>query len=286
VPIVIPLIDLGTLLVLVGALIFIYLCTYIAKALFGLAGGVLGKLPVVGGWIDSGLHTVEHKIVSVMATAAQGVDSAMGFTLHETARLIDWTGREIAAHANLIHMIAAATPGLGFVVALHDQTAALHRLFHGLTRSQTALFPALIRPIYGELKVLERWTYPKVRALDHAIDVTIPRDIAGLRSRTKTIEGELGKLWDLLRKNEAALAATAFAGAVALALERLGSSWIRCRNWNRIGREVCSTPFGDIEGILGLLATGAVIADFRELVKLAQSVEHGVAVTLQDVAKL
>ena len=207
---------------------------------------------------------------------------------------MEWVGEEIHDHARLLFAIARITADpfslpawreyfKALLAEAHTATTAIR---HAGTGYIGAAIHAAVAPIYGELQRVERWTYPKIKTLEREVTHDIPQDIAGLRTRAKTIEGELSKLWDLIRKNEAALAATAMVGVVALALEKLGGSWIRCRNWNRIGRQVCSTPLGEIEGVLGLLATGAVLADFRELVKLAQSVEHGVAVTLQDIAKL
>ena len=102
-----------------------------------------------------------------------------------------------------------------------------------------------------------------------------------IRSRSSAIN-----TWRWIRTHPLSLASTAFAGAVAIALQRIGASWIRCNNWNRIGRQVCGVPTSEIDSLLGLLVGAAALADFRELVKLAQSVEHGVASGLQDVAKL
>jgi len=290
-PFLIPQFDalLISLLVLAGFLVaagIIYVLHGFVRGVVGGIAGLISHIPGVGSIIASPVNAVYHWMNGEFAAAEAGLDRRISNYFHQLAKLVRWVGEEIEAHANLLYTLSTILLGSSLTAAIRAAIALLHVKVAGVNGRITNLYRAIVRPIQGELRALERWTFPRVKALDHAIDVTIPRDIAGLRARTKTIEGELSKAWDAIRKNESALAATAMIGVVALALEKLGGSWIRCRNWNRIGRQVCSTPFGDIEALIGLIVGGAALLEFRELVKLAQSVEHGVAQGLQDVAKL
>ncbi len=259
---------------------------YFAKAFFGLAGGLLGKLPVVGGWIDSGLTSIEHKIVATMSAAAASCDAKIGAAFHTLARVVDWIGHEINAHANLIYTLTSLILGQNAAAGLR---AFVNLLTHRLITAEANALHALRRANVADARSAHNHmdvVLPRIQTAERGLIGTIEHDIAGLRARERALEDGAINTWRWIKTHPLSLASSAFAGAVAIALQRIGGSWIRCNNWNRIGKQVCRSPLSDIEGVLGLFATAAVVADFRELVKLAQQVEHGVAVTLQDVAKL
>src|SRR5215471_905972 len=255
---------LAEILFWVGALIFCYLCVYIAKALFGLAGGTLGKLPVVGGWIDSGLSHVEQKIVSVMSAAALKSDHEIGAALHTLARLTDWIGREIRAHANLIALLAGLWLQKAETWAVSKAIAELRRLIHAAEHAAASLIHAELRPIHGQLRGIERGLYPRVRAVEHELDRVIEPDIAALRKRTHALEDGALDLFKWIRTHPLSIATAAFAGAVAVALQRLGASWIRCNNVGRVGRALCGVPAGLLEALLGDALLAFAVTDICE----------------------
>src|SRR6202043_2188520 len=94
--------------------------------------------------------------------------------------------------------------------------------------------------------------YPRLRQAENEITHVLEPDIAALRARTKAIEHGAVKTFDWIRAHPGAVATTAFAGAVALALRKLGGGWIRCKNWRAIGKHVCGLPWSLIESLLGL----------------------------------
>src|SRR6185437_17083086 len=77
-----------------------------------------------------------------------------------------------------------------------------------------------------------------------------------------------------IRAHPLSLATGAFAGAVAVALQRLGGSWIRCGNWNRIGRSVCGLPLSLIEDLLAASIVSFAVVDMCEFASVAQDVAH------------
>lgn len=103
--------------------------------------------------------------------------------------------------------------------------------------------------------------------------IDLPKDLIGIRKR-------LGKL----EKLSIASIAT---GAVAVALARLGVTWIRCNNWKRLGRGVCNLPASIISDLLGLLTDVFILADICQVVKLLQDayadVEEPLAALIGDV---
>lgn len=150
----------------------------------------------------------------------------------------------------------------------------------GLTKAQVraAVAAALPGLIAHDLPYLE-WLKDHLKALEKALAgaaagtigvvVGLPKDLVGIRKR--------------LAKLERISATSIAAGAVALALAKLGASWVRCNNWKRIGREVCLADSTLITELLGLGITAAVVVDFREIVKLAQSVETVTAKGIHDI---
>lgn len=277
---------LGELLILVVCLGICYAIVYIAKAFFGLTGGVLGKLPVVGGWINSSLHAIEQKVVHIMGLAIVAVQGQVGTAWHQLARLIDWMGREIRAHSNMLYLLASLLLGQEWAVAIKHAIDAVRSNFDTLTRMVHGTVARIVAAEERLRHGIGADVLPRIRAGERAIDRVLGKDLAGIRARERALEHGAADTWKWIRTHPGSLASGAFVGAVAFALERLGGTWIRCTNWKRIGRGVCNTPGGDIEALLGLLAIGATVASFRELVKLGQEVEHGVAAVLQDIAKL
>lgn len=280
------LIPLGEILIWAVALALCLLCVYLAKALFGTAEGAVGWIPLFGKIATRSLTSIEQKIVSFMSQAAASSDAKMGAALHELARVIDWIGEEINRHANLIEMLAGIVAGTAGLSALYRAIAQLLR--HSKAAQATAThalktaiaLPRTIRHGIGE-DVL-----PRVKSLERTVGGVIAHDLPGIRAGERTLGRGIDSLWKWTHRHTLLAGTLTFTAAVGAALARLGAGWTRCNNWNRIGRSVCASPLTDIEAIVGLLATGVVVADFRELVELAQSVERGTATVLQDIAKL
>jgi len=123
-----------------------------------------------------------------------------------------------------------------------------------------------LKPLVGELRGLERWTLPRVRTLEHDITTVIPRDIAELRARDLSLSRLYNRLWRLARRDAAKLGAITFAGAVAIALSRLGAGWIRCQPFRKNASRLCRLDpslFGDF---LGLLADFLVLENICQVI--------------------
>ncbi len=261
------LIPLAEILVWSVALAVCLLVVYFAKAFFGLAGGVLGKLPVVGGWIDSGLTSVEHKIVATMSGAAASADARMGSAFHQLARVIDWLGHEIAAHANLINTLATIL--LGTNIAADIQLAL--RGFREVVKGVEAAAHMAVRQIVTLEKTVRRGiaidVTPRIRSLEREVSHVVEHDIAGLRARERTLEDGALKTFRWIRAHPAAIASTAFTGAIAWALARLGIGWARCNTWNKLGKGWCGMNPTMLES---LISGALVVAGSISIVELAK----------------
>lgn len=256
------------------------------RACFGTAEGAVSWIPYLGRVVSSGLHSTEHKIGSIIGRYAAYFETQAGIRWHslgqlvtqlaadvEAAALLDWTLAKRLSHfltRAQIHLLLKGVHAVGKLVT-HETTVIQHKVVRVekiVGTKANAAVAHRVGALAGEVEHVIEWDLPRIRA------------------RERALTDEVGRLWHRVRGRAGTLGATALTAAVALALARLGGGWIRCRNWNRIGKRVCRTPPGEIDALLGLFATAAIVADFRQLVKLAQTVEHGVASALQDVAKL
>ncbi|HJR00129.1 MAG TPA: hypothetical protein VKA83_00735, partial [Methylomirabilota bacterium] len=136
-------------------------------------------------------------------------------------------------------------------------------------RAQTTADHALSKA-RADGRALDRYkghVNPRLAHATHAVDVTLPRDIARVRSReealsrdqarlrerTNALEDGALDLWKWIRTHPLSATTGVFAGAVAIALGRLGLGGLRCRNFtNLLKREGCG--FGTLLGRLLPLA--------------------------------
>jgi hypothetical protein len=133
-------------------------------------------------------------------------------------------------------------------------------------------------------------TSAKVHHLSHAVDVALPRDIASLRERNKALERGQTRTNDAVRSLEDGaidtfrwirthpLTATTgvFAGAVAVALGRLGLGGLRCNNFKNLLKHY-GCGLGTLLGRLLPLAIFLGTAfDFPEFVRTAEVVANGI----------
>lgn len=136
----------------------------------------------------------------------------------------------------------------------------------------------------------EAQTKPAIKRLSVAVDVTLPRDIAGvrqreealsrdqakLRERTSSLENGAVRAFDWIRTHPLSAVTGVFAGAVAVALGRLGLGGLNCRNnpfrnnpnacglWSVLGR------------VLGLATFLTAAFDFPAFVDAAEVVAAGI----------
>jgi hypothetical protein len=120
---------------------------------------------------------------------------------------------------------------------------------------------------------------PAIRHAEHAIDVTIPRDLGRIRSRIRDAERSIthpSTRW--LRRTAAAMWGAALLGLMVRTLARR-FPWLFCRKVKNVGGRICGLDPGLLESLLldTVLITGtvSVVAFAREL----QAIE-GEAVSL------
>lgn len=280
------LIPIGEILIWAVALAFCLLATYIARALFGTLKGAVGWIPFLGRVSSQPITSVEQKIVSFLSGAAQSADAKMGAAFHELARVIDWLGEEIARHANLLATLATLIVGQSFVGTIHLAINAVRALVRGVGHTASVA----IHRIETLEKRLARQAVadvlPRVGRLEREIGHAVEWDIPALRRRSVTIERSLDRLWQRIRRLDKVIVDTAFVGAVAVALGRMGLGWLRCNSVRNIGKRLGCGGFGALEGLLfeaGVAVLATDICDVAGVTAEAAMVLRPVLMELVDV---
>jgi len=108
------------------------------------------------------------------------------------------------------------------------------------------------RSVGHALNAYKARSEPRIRHATHAVDVTLPRDIGRVRTREDALSRDLGKLrertkaledgaestFEWIRTHPLSAVTGVFTGAVAIALARLGYGFLRCRNWQQLGKRL------------------------------------------------
>lgn len=153
--------------------------------------------------------------------------------------------------------------------AAKTATQAAHKAQAKATSTSTSLHNYRVR------------TAPRIAHATHAVDVTLPqqlgrirtregvitKDLGALKDRTKALEDGALDTWRWIRSHPLAGVTGVFAGAVAVALSRLGWGVLRCRSWQNLGRSLkCS----DASLLADLLAAATLSVGLLSLVELAK----------------
>jgi hypothetical protein len=153
------------------------------------------------------------------------------------------------------HSISAAVSALDAAVPRIARHAAAPALREARLAHRKAIHADAHAGTVGHsLQAYKARTTPQIRHATHAIDVTLPHDIAGvrqreealsrdqakLRERTSSLENGAVKTFEWIRTHPLSAVTGVFAAAVAVALSRLGMGFIRCRSWrNLFNRLTC-----------------------------------------------
>lgn len=227
-------VDLGA----IAALLFCIGCIYVLRAflaaLLNSLSHAVSIIPGIGGIASSAVHRAEQAISAALGDAESYFDGKLGLALHEAARLVDWTYREIKAHANLIYTLATLLLGQAAVGALRAGIATLHGNVHGVTARVTNLYARVLHLEHRLAHTVDTNVLPRLGRLEREYDRVIDKRIAGLHDQVKAAEDLATRTWDYVRAHPWTVVTDAFVGAVAVALARLDLGWIRCPSMGKL----------------------------------------------------
>lgn len=299
------LVPLSEVLIFVVALGLIYTTDYWVRALFGTAEGVIGWLPFGGKVVSHSLNKIEQKVHHALGSAAAPLDKRIGAALHKLGDTFEWIGKELVAinvmelqlidHLvrvwavpTLRHQIGRLTHGTTInryvIKNVYPQIASVAgQVAHPNVGKIGAAIKAAVRSVAVDLGDFRAWTIPRVKAAERAIERDIPHSIGQLRARDRAIAKSLDRLWARVRGLDKVTTGAITGALVATMLGRLGAGWIRCRNWNRIGRAGCRIPLGVIEGLLEGAIAALTVVELCRYAQLAQAVARQVAPALAPI---
>jgi hypothetical protein len=272
-PVIAPLLMLAGLLVAFG---IIYVVRKFIQALLGGIAAALPSLPFVGNPAASLIHRAEQAVTGAMGDALAGIDNKIAMYWTQLRSVVIKIAHELPAISNAVLTIATLLAGAASPAQWRKWIHWLTARVEALPSTAKGILHTIVKPIQGEVSALDRWTRTNVRRIDHAIDHTIPGELKGLWGQTKTIEGEISRLWDAIRANDKVIATTAFVGAVAFALSRLDLGWLRCSNVRNVGKKVCGMNPKLLDSLLGLAGLLTIAFDFEAFVDAAEIVANGI----------
>lgn len=293
-PLVPAIAELTLVVVFVVALGLTIGAMHIADAFFGVAGGLIGKIPIAGGWAEGKIEKVGQRINSRLGLLAVKLERGVGRSWHAAAGMIDWTfdimwdTAKTVAHlgwyiesrmpvplliAKVAHLLQRLREAEGEAAAAVRRIRTVERVIY---KPAEGVIGAGVKTLTKPLRIDIAGLRARVRALERTITRTVavelPGQIAGAREAAEAARRALGRLWERVRRHERALVGLGAAALVLTALQRIGATWLRCSNWRKAGRAVCRM---DTDGLDLLLAGTLVIVggiSIRELAYALQAV--------------
>lgn len=266
----------------------------VVQGLFGPLIAALQKIPVIGAKLAAPFEAIVHGVTSVCGSIEAGVDGIIGVSWHTTARMLDWTLRELRGHATAIASIAAP---LGTVVIVaHGLRSLVHRLthvahvgasgirdltrdFHHLRRRVRAIERDLANGIGDDV-------LPRIRSLDRELHKVTTQTIPAIQSGVAEAEQEVTALGEYIRAHYLPNTEEALAAATAVGLAALGLGGLRCNTLqNSLGKRGCGF-WGDLENLLGIAFIPLELASIYALIETAQAVTPTITEVASDVLQV
>lgn len=266
-------------------LAFAFTARKLTKALFGPLISLLQAIPAIGSRLAAPFKAIESAITGACGSIEAGCDRLMGQSWHQTARLLDWTWKEIRRHA---HTLAVAAPIIGTLVELYD---ALRANVHHVTSARSgdaARIKRLEKEYHGiekELKKLERefngiddtGIGKRLHNLDHRLDVIEGTTIPAIQAADTDAATAISNLWNWVHKNVAIPGTDVFTGAVAVALTALGLGGLRCNSLlSSLKRRGCGLWSG-LEDLLGLFVDTLLLTNVCTILPFLETAVSEVA---------
>jgi len=270
-PAAIGLVDLGVFL----ALAFLIALSFAYRYSFGaLIQGLVSLLNFVAlttpfgtfrpfGFAAGALDKLDHAIRNTIGRGITDMQAAWNEALSYTATAIHWVGKEIAS---LSHDTAQAVEGLAVGQVKPWVNKRLGAALVAIAALKARVL-ALEKTGVGRLEKVTHVVEHKTIVVEHAIaqpDIgAIPRALPKVGQLEREIADALARGRELLKR----FGPAALVGTVAFALSRLGITWARCSNVNKVGKRACGMNPDLLES---LLADTLLIAGTLSLVEFAR----------------
>lgn len=248
---------------------FAFAARKLTQALFGWLISALSSIPLIGGKLAAPFSGAERAIVGACASIESGCDRIMGASWHATARLMDWTWKEIRSHAAALAEMA--TP-LGALITLYHGLRALVHSFASVAHGAASEIRTLTREYHGiehRVKSLEHAigagigadVLPRIKTLEREVAHVEGKVIPAVEGAETALQNDVTALGEYVRANYLSSATDAVTAAVVVALSALGLSGLRCNGLlNSLKNRGCGLWNG-LEDLLGLFVDAVILTD-------------------------
>jgi hypothetical protein len=261
-------VSLGALCLLIVCLGLIMAARAFLSSIFVVAESGVSWIPWVGKLIKAPIAKVEQKLIHSLGQAELAVDVKIGAYWHSLVKLAVWSVDELRRHANLLWLLSNVMLGPAVTELIRHGVALARREIRAATSQLHRVERAITHGIPADIAALRHWTAARLHSITATLDHTLDKAIPSLRSRTRTLEREYEALWHKVKGLDKLLGAAAFAGAVAVALSRLGMGWLRCPAVGRLGRKIGCGGFGFLETLLSDAIEAFIVTDLCDFIYL------------------
>lgn len=195
-----------------------------------------------------------------MAVAVHWTYKELGLIAHDVSHAL--TILRVHTIPHLIHVAVSPVRRLAHSALTH--ALAAERFAHALEKR-------LLHGIDRLAHRLEHLVIPRLRAAERSIAGVITHDIPWLRRRERVLEDRLRGQAARLTRVEKALGLGVFAAVIFRVLARV-APWLFCRNWKRLGRQICGVNPLMLEEALLFMFAAEIIGDLPALVKIMQGI--------------
>lgn len=263
---VIALPDLIAIAVLLLALAMISAGKGVVDLINWFIQNTVGLVPGLGSIVAAPFDKALQAISNFLGSAAATFENYLGICFHLLAASVEWVGREVAGIALLDFALAerlardavgAVTNGSAVELANEAAAEAARLAREGISAAKAAELAsaAAVGALAGRVGTLE----------GDVADVIEP-SLEALRARAREIEDGFQRAWDLLKQHEEALGIGAVTAAVAVAIDELGSSWIRCDGVGAVGNFLCGLGPALLDALLAATFLAMTTDDVCQIV--------------------
>lgn len=219
----------------------------------------VGKIPFVGSLVGGAAEDAFQFLSSQLGSAAGALEGYLGACFGLLAGMVEWVGKLIASSLLFDARMAEVLVKHGVQIVTHDITDTIHTATDTIVKQSVTDVHTVTRVADTATRAAVAGLTGTVGTLGHDISDVLEPTIEGVRARVKELEDASIRTWNLLRQHEEALAIGAVTAAVAVAVDELGATWIRCDKNGALGRQMCGLPqglFGDLLAALAVVAAG------------------------------
>lgn len=271
-----PLLILSGLLFALGCATLI---RYFAHSILSALAGIFSFLPFVGSITEAAIRSLEQWIVHGLGQGIAKIEGSIGHQWHNLSRIAHFWWNVTVRMAHATWEIAKSLERFALTHDLHHLLHDLRKLIHSLRATATTALHRVIRLEHTVTRTVAQGVYPRLRAVEHKVERTLPREIKSARALAREAEDGVARLWDWTRSlaDNPAIAAAVATAIAALGL--VGLDLIRCRESRNIYNKRGCNVWSDLDALLGLFAAAELALHVDDIVKIIEElVDPAVAV--------